>query len=187
MKTAEIKITIPQFNTHVNKNKSTKIKINAQTIYSGVNHFTRGSIVHQIHAMLEKHLPKNLNLKDMFPLSIRVEIHIPINYESVKWSNKQQSLVWKPPAKYHEPTFDADNQWLWIKCFQDVLQHNGIVPKDTVMYIPDTGRVTFVPVKTLDERKLVFVITRHTAKWRKIWLDFFGFFGKERRRKMDNI
>jgi hypothetical protein len=88
-------------------------------------------------------------------------------------------LHWKPPAKeHHEPRFDADNQWLWIKTFQDTLKEKGVIPEDNVMYIPDTGRITFVPVDHIDDRKLVFVITRHNKKWKRRWMKYFGFYNR---------
>jgi hypothetical protein len=171
----EIRITIPKFKTHVNKNKTSKIKVNSQSIYSGVNHFTRGKIVGELHKHLAEYIPEDLDLSSFFPISIRLELHIPPNYEGVKMLKGK--LHWKPPAKeYHEPRFDADNQWLWIKTFQDTLKERGVIPEDNVMWIPDTGRITFVPVDHIDKRKLVFVITRHSKKWKKRWLKYFNFF-----------
>jgi len=172
----EVRITISEFKTHVNKNKSKKIKVNSQSIYSGMNHFTRGKIVGELHKHLGAYIPDDLDLKKFFPLSIRLELHIPPNYEGVKMLKGK--LHWTEPKLNHEPRWDADNQWLWIKTFQDTLKEKGVIPEDNVMWIPDTGRITFVPVDDIKKRKLVYVITRHDNKWKKLWMKFFGFFNK---------
>lgn len=172
----EVRITIPQYKTHVNKSAKKMIKVNSQAIYSGMNHFTRGKIVGELHMHLAEYIPDKLDLKPFFPLSIRLEIHIPPNYEGVKMLKGK--LSWKQPKDLHEPRWDADNQWLWIKAFQDTLKEKGAIPEDNVMWIPDTGRITFVPVSNIDKRKLVYVITRHQSKWKKTWIKYFGFFNK---------
>jgi len=176
IKKGEIRITIPQFKTHVNKNNTKKIKINAQSIYSGVHHYTRGKIVGQMHTHIKKHIPEDLDLGDMLPISICMEMHVPKNYEGVKYIKGE--LRWKKPADDHKPSWDADNQWLWIKCFQDSLTAMGRIPDDTVMYIPDTGRVVFIPVDSLEKRKLVFIIKPHASKYKKLWLKYFNYFNK---------
>jgi hypothetical protein len=175
-KNGDILITVPKFKTHVNKTKTKKVKVNAQSIYSGMNHFTRGKIVGQLHEHLKDYIPLNLDLSEMFPITISMEIHIPPNYEAVKWIKGK--LSWKPPAEDHKPSWDADNQWLWIKCFQDSLKELDIIPEDNVMYIPDTGRIRFVPVNDIEKRKLVFIISRHPNRWKKLWMRFFNYFSK---------
>ena len=83
-----IKITIPEFITHVNKSKTKYVKINGQNIYNGrINPFIRAFMVKQMHEYVTPFIDKELKGRDLsrlYPLSIRLEVHAPINYGSVR-------------------------------------------------------------------------------------------------------
>lgn len=157
-----IKVTIPQFITHVNKTKKTKTKINGQNIFNGrLHHYTRASMVKDLHEYLKPYVDKALKGKDLsslLPLSIRLEVYAPINYGSVRYYKGE--IRWKKPAKGYVANWDADNLWIWGKVFNDTLTENGYIEDDSVSFITDSGRVKFKRVDEFDKRKLVFVITK---------------------------
>jgi hypothetical protein len=151
----EIEIVIPKFITHIPKSKNTYIKINGQRIFVGMNHHLRALIVRKIHNYINNFIPDDLVLPQT-PLKISLDFYAPINYGNVQM--RKGLLVWKTPAKDYTPTWDADNQWIWGKCFNDVLTERGLLVDDNVKYIRSSGEVNFIDVPTLDERKLVFKI-----------------------------
>lgn len=153
------RIEVPQFITHAPKSKSKKIKINGQSIYVGMNHHTRSKVVGHLHKYLSRFIPKGLKISKS--IKIELEFHAPINYGDVRRvkSKNGYRLSWKEPAKDYVPKWDADNQWIWCKCFNDTLVEKGVISDDNVSIIRKSGGVEWVPVKTFDERKLIFVIT----------------------------
>lgn len=157
----EIRVTIPEFITHVNKSKTKFIKINGQRLYSGLNPHVRSSIVSQMHDYVRDYINRELKgrpLHRLYPLRTRLEVHAPINYGDVRMYKGE--IRWKPPKPNYEASWDADNLWIWGKTFNDTLKEEGYVVDDSVSYIQAAGEVKHVPVKTFDERKLVFVITK---------------------------
>ena len=70
-------------------------------------------------------------------------------------------LRWRPPKKDYTPKWDVDNLWIWIKAFQDTIVEMGLIDDDNCATIPQTGEIEFIPVETLNERKLVFKITKY--------------------------
>lgn len=157
-----IRITIPEFMTHVNKSKTKYIKINGQAIYNGrLNPFTRASMVKQMHEYVKPYIDKELKGRDLsrlYPLSICLEVHCPINYGNVRML--KGIVRWKAPKSDFKATWDADNLWIWGKIFNDELTESGYIEDDSVSYVTDSGRVKFREVKTFKERKLVFVISK---------------------------
>lgn len=151
----EILIEIPQFITHIQKTKNTYIKINGQKIFVGMNHHLRSLIVRKLHDYIKTYIPKDLVLPKT-PLKISLDFYAPINYGSVQRRNN--ILTWKPASKNYVPSWDADNQWIWGKCFNDTLTELGLLKDDNVGIIKSSGEVNFIEVATLDERKLVFKI-----------------------------
>lgn len=151
-----ISIEIPQFITHVKLSRNKYVKISGQAIYSGMNHHLRAVIVRKMHEYIKQYVPVNLFLTT--PIQIRLEFHVPINYDTVRKIKNLADISWKPPKDGYEPKWDADNQWVWGKCFNDVLVELGIIKDDNVSIVRSSGKVEFKEVKTIDERKLVFVI-----------------------------
>jgi hypothetical protein len=157
----EIRITVPEFLTHANKSKNKYIKINGQRLYSGLNPHVRASIVNQMHEYIKDHMNKELkgvSLAHLYPLRIRLEFHAPINYGDVRMLKGE--VRWSEPKPDYQAKWDADNMWIWGKTFNDTLKEEGYILDDSVTYIRAAGEVKHVPVKTFDERKLVFVITK---------------------------
>ena len=164
----ELRIEIPEFITHIPKSKNKYIKINGQRIYSGMNHHLRALLVRKIHTYLSPFVKayfkkKSLNLLSRTNLKVKLEFHAPINYGQVQMRKDKNGIyrtVWKAPKIDYKPTWDCDNQWIWGKCFDDVLTEEGIIVDDSIDVIRSSGEVEFHQVETFEDRKLVFVITQ---------------------------
>ena len=57
-----------------------------------------------------------------------------------------------------QANWDLDNQWLYNKCFQDLLVKLEIIPDDDIRYVTKSAAPEFVPVDNESQRKLVFTI-----------------------------
>jgi hypothetical protein len=138
----------------VNKNKSKKIKINGQAIYSGnMNHFTRNNVVKQIHSHYKPYVSgEKLSISDNTCLKVVMEFHLPINYGDLRWNNKLGKPVVVNKAV---PTpWDLDNLWIYNKCFQDTCVEEGFIPKDDVSLIQSVeSRIIFV--ESMEQSKIV--------------------------------
>lgn len=157
----EFKVTIPEFMTHANKSKNKYLKINGQRLYSGLNPHVRSSIVKQMHDYVRCYIKDQLkgkNLKSLGLLRIRLEFHAPINYGDVRMYKGE--VKWKEPKTDYLAEWDVDNMWIWGKIFNDTLTEEGFINDDSVSYVKASGEVMHVPVKTFDERKLIFVISK---------------------------
>jgi hypothetical protein len=132
----DVIITLPQFITHAQISKNKFKKISGQRMFVGVNFYVRDAIVKRMHDFIEKHL-----------------------HGTVKMIRGK--LSWKPPKEGYVCTWDVDNMWIWGKCFNDVLVNNNYLHDDNVYIIRAAGEVEFVPVKTLDERKIEFIISKY--------------------------
>lgn len=156
-----ITLEIPEFQTHVQMTKTKYRKVNGQSLYVGMNHFMRAKIMSQLHTYLSQFIDDKWVLAP--PVEIRLEFHVPINYGTVKLMKDKNlgyhTLRWKAPPEGYAPNWDADNQWIWTKAFNDTLVKQGVIPDDSVQYIKASGEVRFVEVETIQERKLVFVIS----------------------------
>ena len=162
----EIKIEIPEFMTHVNKSKFKYFKINGQALYSGNLHpRVRALVVEKMHEYISGFLPENLDLTGMYPLKTSLQFYAPVTYGDVRLKQNKKTkdfvLCWKVPNIGYMPSWDADNQWIWGKCFNDVLKIKGIIPDDNVHYIKSSGEVIWEEVSSLEERKLVFTIKQY--------------------------
>ena len=155
----EVSIEIPQFLTHIRKSKTSFIKINGQRIFVGMNHHLRSLIVRRMHLYLSKFIPEDLDVSHLIPLKISLELHVPRNYEHVRMSSKGK-LTWKKPKEGFNPKWDADNMWIWGKCFNDVLVRKGILPDDNVSVVKESGSVKWMEVETLEDRKLIFKLKK---------------------------
>tara|TARA_R110000765_G_scaffold26628_3_gene64903 strand:- start:5497 stop:5994 length:498 start_codon:yes stop_codon:yes gene_type:complete len=157
----EFRVTIPEFMTHANKSKNKYMKINGQRLYSGLNPHVRSAIVKQMHDYVRDYINKQLKGVDLSKLGlirIRLEFHAPINYGDVRMFKGE--VRWKAPKDDYIAGWDVDNMWIWGKIFNDTLTEEGFIVDDSASYVSASGEVMHVPVKTFDERKLVFVISK---------------------------
>jgi hypothetical protein len=76
-------------------------------------------------------------------------------------------LPWKISMKMYSPVgkanFDVDNFWIYHKCFMDCLQDQGIIPNDSVEYIPKAGGTEFFHIPEETESKMIFIIETTTS------------------------
>jgi hypothetical protein len=111
-------------------------KINGQDFYSGFGSpFIRNTMVTEIKRSLlpyAKRVPKIVE----FPIQFEMELYTTID----------------------EGNWDLDNLWIYSKCFQDVLVQAGIIPDDNIQFITKPAAPEFFPVKTPEERKIIFKI-----------------------------
>tara|TARA_R110002050_G_scaffold116946_2_gene233639 strand:+ start:16792 stop:17283 length:492 start_codon:yes stop_codon:yes gene_type:complete len=155
----ELKIEIPGFITHIAKSKTKWVKINGQRLYTGMNHHLRALIIRRMHDYIKQWIPNGLDIRKMGPLRIKLELHTVINHGDIRMY--RGDLRWRPPKKDYTPKWDVDNLWIWIKAFQDTIVEMGLIDDDNCATIPQTGEIEFIPVETLNERKLVFKITKY--------------------------
>lgn len=173
----EVRMKLP---THVWLSKKTAMKVNGQKLYSGVNHHTRNALGDDIKNLILEGIPADFNLKDMMPLRIWLEWHVVPNYETVKrkrGSTKENFILSGgkvEEGQKFEPAFDADNQWIWIKWFLDTIK-GRYIPEDTVKYVPDVGRVKFVPVDHIDDMKLVFKMKKIEGEYLQLLEKYFEY------------
>lgn len=157
---SEIKLEFPKFITHVPQSKNKHLKIGYNRIYASAHHTVRAALVAAMHGYIEKHIPKNLTIQT--PVETKLIIYAPVNYGNVKKLKDKKTLSWKlswkPPRDGYRPNWDIGNlAMVWLKCLDDVLIKKGLLPDDTIEYLTKTS-YEFVPVKTLEERKLVYEI-----------------------------
>ena len=154
----EIIVTLPKFITHARISKNKYKKISGQRMFVGVNHYIRDAIVKRMHAFIEKHIPKDLKLGEG-PFRIRMKLHVPANYGTVRMIKGK--LAWKPAQEGYACSWDADNMWIWGKCFNDVLVNNNYLSDDNIYVVRAAGEVEFVPVEDLEDRKIEFIISKY--------------------------
>lgn len=112
-------------------------KINGQALYSGNLHpLARKKITPYMKKYLGTYLDRVQTIID-YPIQIRAIRHeVP---GTMRW--------------------DIDNQnWIWMKWFQDALVDKGIIPDDNVEYIRRTGDTEVIFVDSEEDRKLTFII-----------------------------
>jgi len=169
----KIVVEVLRFPTHIcvkekKRTPAKHVKVNGQQIYSGLHYQTRAVLVTKLREALMKEFVKHFEpfteeLENMIPLEISMEWHVPPNWETVRFSSVKEVLLWKPikEGKKYKGLFDADNQWFWIKTFTDCISKDmGLIPEDNVPIVPINGRIKHVPVKHMDDRKLVFIVEK---------------------------
>lgn len=154
----ELKIEFPEFITHVPLSRNKWQKIGYNKIHASAHFHVRSAFVAAMHKYIEKHMPKNHEVA--LPVETHLIIYAPINYGDVKRIKNKQTMkgriLWKPAPPGYSPRWDIGNLALvWIKCLDDVLQKQGILPDDTVEFLKKTT-YEFREVPTLAERKLVY-------------------------------
>lgn len=119
-------------------NKPRIKKINGQELYSGnMPPHLRSKIVAVLKEHFEQQICKCNRISD-FPIAIEAELYtIP---GVMNW--------------------DLDNQWIYHKCFQDALVSQQIIPDDNIFYITKAPAFSYHPVERLEDRKLIYRITK---------------------------
>ena len=115
-----------------------------------------------MHTYIQQYIPNGLDIRKMAPLKLKLEVHTVINHGDIRMY--KGDLRWRPPKKGYIARWDVDNLWIWIKSFQDTIVEMGLIDDDNCNVIPNTGEIEFIPVETLKERKLVFIITKYKRK-----------------------
>ena len=116
------------------------ITINGQALYNArMSPHIRSKIVNAVKDSLEPHLN---GVEPIVDLPVRISLKL---YDTIRQAN-----------------WDLDNQWLYNKCFQDLIVKKGIIPDDDIRYITKAGAPEFVPVDNEQDRKLVFTISSET-------------------------
>ena len=176
----QVIFTIPEYKTHIRKTKTKFVKVNGQAIYSGMNHHTRNKITRGIKDSIIQSLPDDIpDLSKYLPGVITLDMYNVPNFQTVKYMSKKGEFAFKgvDPDVEYEPTFDVDNQWIWIKCFTDVIAKDlNLIPDDTVKYIPGNGSMMYHPIDKLKNRKLVYKLTK--IKDQTLLDNFNKFYGK---------
>lgn len=188
-KVVEVRLTIPKYPTHAilyepktSKGTLRTTKINGQLLYSGnIAKHNRAIMMHFLHTTFtelfnEKKEVLQLIVNDLLPCKIKMEWHTVPNHETVKMIKGKVISHPVLPNKIYDPAFDCDNQFPYFKAFQDTLTKDlKILPDDNVKYVPNTGEIEYHPINNFENRKLVFVITKHNMQFKKVWLEFFKF------------
>ena len=150
----ELTFELLDFPTHIPQTNKDWIKVNMNKIYGAVNFHVREKLVSALKAYLIPQVPKGKFLSK-FPVKVTIELHVPINYGSVRRRKTDGTILWRKPSHDYIPNWDFDNVInAWYKTIQDVIKLNGIIPEDTVIYV-DEKHEKFIPCETLDERKIV--------------------------------
>lgn len=155
----KLSLEFPKFITHIPQSKNKWVKIGYNKIHSGIHYSARASLVAAMHGYIEKHIPEDLTIEG--PVETHLEVHVPLNYGSVKLKTEEKNkktIQWKKARHDYVPNWDIGNLALiWLKCLDDVLIKKGILPDDTVQYLKKTT-YEFIPVEELTDRKLVYNI-----------------------------
>jgi len=123
-------------------NKPRIKKINGQELYSGnMPPHLRSKIVAVMKEHFVQHLRKCNPVVD-FPIAITAELYtVP---GAMNW--------------------DLDNQWIYHKCFQDALVEANVIPDDNIFYITQAPAFSYTPVERLEDRKLIYRISKDDRK-----------------------
>jgi len=113
------------------------ITINGQALYNArMSPHIRSKIV---NAVKDSFTPYLSGIEPIVQLPVRISLKLHDTIRQANW--------------------DLDNQWLYNKCFQDLIVKKGLIPDDDIKYITAAGAPEFVPVDNEQDRKLVFTIS----------------------------
>jgi len=181
-------VEFPEFITHIRMSKKRKakldtqgnilnprsagtpkyMKINSQNIYSGnMSPLVRQKVVKSMKIHMIPHvLTMEVIPAECFPIIIRGEAHVPLNYGQAKVVGGE--FKYPEVGDDYEPNWDIGNLgYLWSKTFDDCLTMSEtfdgipitpIIPDDSVEYVHGTGEMQYFNVPSFEERKLVFKI-----------------------------
>lgn len=147
------------FPTHSPKSKSgTKwLKINGNTLYSGIHHRVRSHIVNYMKDYISGEIPEGFKLdKSIFPATLTIIFCVPPNFGNI--SLRGGVLKWKSPEKDFVPNWDLDNQWIWTKTGIDAIKHLFPSGDDNVSQLNGI-EVLYYPVPHFDDRKIIYLFT----------------------------
>lgn len=111
--------------------------ISGNTIMRQMEEHVRMKIVNQVKASFKPYL-RDLPRPLPTPLMMHIELYAPLGYGN----------------------WDLDNLWIYHKCMQDLLQDEGYLPDDTVQFITGASGILYTPVKSEEERKMVFIFQK---------------------------
>ena len=112
------------------------ITINGQALYNArMSPHIRSKVVNSVK---DSFIPYMKDVKKIENLPVRISLKM---YDTIRQAN-----------------WDLDNQWLYNKCFQDLLVKLEIIPDDDIRYVTKSAAPEFVPVDNESQRKLVFTI-----------------------------
>lgn len=122
---------------YIGKRNPKPVKVSGQEIYnSNLNKFRRNAVVQALH--------------DRFSLEI-------LKHEKHPLFDKEGALMLSLQIFKNRFGWDVDNNWIWVKLFQDSLVHSGFLKSDSVKQINRvfiSGHV----IKDLKENYLRFTI-----------------------------
>lgn len=139
-------------------------KINGQYLYNGTwNAFQRKRVFDVMHAFIKDSIEKGLKKKKIslsFPINIELEIHTTKWHGGIKVLNGK--FIYPIETSKSNSSWDIGNLgFAWSKAIDDCLRDLGIIPDDSIDFVRSTGKITFVPVKDYDKRKLVIILKNH--------------------------
>ena len=112
------------------------LTINGQALYNArMSPHIRSKVVNSVK---DSFIPYMKDVKKIENLPVRISLKM---YDTIRQAN-----------------WDLDNQWLYNKCFQDLLVKLEIIPDDDIRYVTKSAAPEFVPVDNESQRKLVFTI-----------------------------
>jgi hypothetical protein len=112
------------------------LTINGQALYNArMSPHIRSKVVNSVK---DSFLPYMKHIGKIESLPIRISLKM---YDTIRQAN-----------------WDLDNQWLYNKCFQDLLVKLNIIPDDDIKYVTKSAAPEFVPVDNESQRKLVFTL-----------------------------
>lgn len=112
-----------------------EIAIRGQVLFSQMHFSKRSKLIIKLKEYVYSHV------KYLKPIP---EEHFPLRVDMDYYS---------PATKTN---WDLDNLWIWTKVTLDVLVASKIIPDDSVKYITHAPGPRFVPVKTEEERKIIY-------------------------------
>lgn len=108
-------------------------QINGNKIYARMHESKRVKIVTELKNYFKRHIYESMIDVDSNPKKF-----VFLNPVSVKMTVYTQ---------YGVANWDADNMWIYHKCFLDSLKDLSIVRDDNVLHVKQTGQTTFVAIK----------------------------------------
>lgn len=105
-------------------------------IWAKMHEHTRLKMIKQMKESFAPHIEKHREefKQAQYPFIMEGEIHTVPN-------------IWD---------WDVSNKWIYTKVFEDTLQRMGIIPNDNIQYITKPAALRFIPIRTTEQRKLVF-------------------------------
>lgn len=124
-------------------------------IYARMHERKRMLIVHALKDHFKEHIQNQVKEipKDMYPLSISMELHSQFGYAD----------------------WDVDNLWIYHKCFLDSLRDLKVIPDDSILHVRQAGQTSFIPTIENVTPTMIFNIESadkrcKVAKYSDLWV-----------------